>query len=307
VLSGSNEITDAESDAAYHCLLDALTCAFQSLQHAACTRLLGPVVPGATMTFGARVPGTSFQLDPAQAAFNLGTMIGWLNQQDAAFATRGGHLADTLGAVLSVADYQARKAIAEGRTPATVSDVLDALLQAHAAGRAPQDESTFATATSVDRCDSARIACAAAVAGMLGASPMQVALARQLAAAESRLNGDSVAPPPWWLGEANARGVRIALVARSAPSAHGDLAPEVQPSTAVNTSLAQPATLSPEQTSATARLDELVAAGIRERFRAGVTAHFPPVQAEKIKTACLDRSRLEALPINELVSLTVRN
>jgi 2-methylcitrate dehydratase PrpD len=297
-------MTDEARDAAYHCLLDALSCAFQSLQHAACTRLLGPVVPGATMTFGARVPGTSFQLDPAQAAFNLGTMIGWLNQQDAAFATRGGHLADTLGAVLSVADYQARKALAEGRAPATVRDVLDALLQVDAALPARHDESQRATAARIDRCDSARIACAAAVASMLGATPAQIALARRLAAAESRVNGDTVAPPSWWLGEANARGVRIALVARSAPAADGDLAPAVQSPGAVTTSLAQPAAL---PTAPAVRLNEAVAAGIRERFSAGVTAHFPPVQAEKIKAACLDRTRLEVLSINELVSLAVRN
>lgn len=300
-------MTDEARDAAYHCLLDALTCAFQSLQHPACTRLLGPVVPGATMTFGARVPGTSFQLDPAQAAFSLGTMIGWLNQQDAAFNNRCGHLADTLGAVLSVADYQARKALAEGRAPATVRDVLDALAQAGAAMQTQNAESQRVTAASVDRCDSARIACAATVAAMLGANPAQIALAQRLAAAESRVNADYVAPPSWWLGEANARGVRIALVAKCAPAADGDVAPAVQSPGVVTTSLAQPAALPPAPTAPAARLDEAVAAGIRERFSAGVTAHFPPVQAEKIKAVCLDRNRLEALPINELVSLTVRN
>jgi 2-methylcitrate dehydratase PrpD len=300
-------MTDAARDAAYHCLLDALTCALQSLQHAACTRLLGPVVPGATMTFGARVPGTSFQLDPAQAAFNLGTMIGWLNQQDAAFATRGGHLADTLGAVLSVADYQARKALAEGRAPSTVRDVLDALLQVDSALPKPHDELQRATAAGIDRCDSARIACAAAVASLLGANPAQIALAQRLAAAESRVNGESVAPPSWWLGEANARGVRIALVAKSAPAADGEVAPAVQSPTGISAAHAEHAAVSPNQTTHAPRLDESVAAGIRERFSAVVTAHFPPVQAEKIKAACLDRIRLEALPINELVSLTVRN
>ncbi|MDH5177574.1 MAG: MmgE/PrpD family protein [Gammaproteobacteria bacterium] len=298
-------MTDEARDAAYHCLLDALTCALQSLQHAACTRLLGPVVPGATMTFGARVPGTSFQLDPAQAAFNLGTMIGWLNQQDAAFVTCRGHLADTLGAVLSVADYQARKALAEGRAPATVRDVLDALLGT--ALPVPNDDSQRATAARIDRCDSARIACAAAVASLLGATPAQIALARRLAAAESRVNGESVAPPPWWLGEANARGVRIALVAKSAPATDDDVAPAVQSPTGISAANAEVAAVSPIQTTHAPRLDESVAAGIRERFSAVVTAHFPPVQAEKIKAACLDRSRLEALPINELVSLTVRN
>jgi 2-methylcitrate dehydratase len=301
VLSGSIEISDVERDAAYHCLLDALSCAFQSLQHAACTRLLGPVVPGATMTFGARVPGTSFQLDPAQAAFSLGTMIGWLNQQDAAFATRCGHLADTIGAVLSVADYQARKALAEGRAPATVRDVLDSLVHTGAAMQTPNDESQRATAVNVDRCDSARIACAATVASMLDASPTQIALAQRLAAAASRVNGDAVTPPPWWLGEANARGVRIALLARStfleAPAA----APDEHFLQARGSLDLLPAAVVAHS------LDMAAAGRIRDRFLASVTTHFPPVQAEKIKAAILDRTRMDALPINELISLTVRN
>jgi hypothetical protein len=101
--------------------------------------------------------------------------------------------------------------------------------------------------------------------------------------------------------------VRIALVARSAPAADGDVAPAVQSPTAFSAANAEPAVMSPAQTTPAAGLDEAVASGIRERFSAVVTAHFPPVQAEKIKAACLDRTRLEALPINELVSLTVRN
>lgn len=295
-------MTDEALDAAFHGLLDALACAFQSLQHPACTRLLGPVVPGATMTFGARVPGTSFQLDPAQAAFNLGTMIGWLNQQDAAFATRGGHLADTLGAVLSVADYQARKALAEGRSPATVRDVLDVLLHAGTVLPAPNAGSQHAAAPGIDRCDSARIACATAVASMLGASATQIELAQRNAAAESRVNGDSAVPPPWWLGEANARGVRIALLAKSDTSDDNDPALATHTMDATHSAAPSPAT-----TSITTPLDATVAGRIRDRFVASVTAHFPPVQAEKIKAAFLDRARMDALPINELISLTVRN
>jgi 2-methylcitrate dehydratase len=294
-------MTDAARDIAYYCLLDALACAFQSLQHLACTRLLGPVVPGATMTFGARVPGTSFQLDPAQAAFNLGTMIGWLNQQNAAFATRGGHLADTLGAVLSVADYQARKALAEGRAPATVRDVLDALLHADAALPTVIEQSLRATDATVDRGDVARITSATSIASMLGAGPTQIALARQIAAAESRVKGDSTTAPPWWLGEANARGVRIALLANAGTSVGN------APAAAPTTSTTQAATPSPAQSGTVTPVDANTAVRTRDRFSAGVTAHFPPVQAEKIKAACLDRAQLEALRINELVSLTVRN
>jgi MmgE/PrpD N-terminal domain len=124
-------ITEAAYEAAFLALMDSLTCAFKALQDPACTRLLGALVPGATMAFGARVPGTSYQLDPVQAACNIGTMVGWLDCSDEAFASDCGHLADNLGAILAVADYRSRKAIAEGAKPLTVRDLSAALIRAH--------------------------------------------------------------------------------------------------------------------------------------------------------------------------------
>ena len=98
--------------------MDTLACGFQALKYPACTKLLGPVVPGATMTGGARVPGTSFELDPVQAAFNIGTMIRWLDFNDTWLAAEWGHPSDNLGGILAVADYLSRKAIAEGKQAA---------------------------------------------------------------------------------------------------------------------------------------------------------------------------------------------
>ncbi len=112
---------EAAYEAAFLALMDSLACAFKALQDPACTRLLGALVPGATMAFGARVPGTSYQLDPVQAAFNVGTMVGWHEANDPALATASGHLSDNLGAILAVADYRARMAIAEGTSPPTVA------------------------------------------------------------------------------------------------------------------------------------------------------------------------------------------
>ena len=103
---------------------------FKALQDPTCTQLLGSLVPGATMAFGARVPGTSHQLDPVQAASNIGTMVSWLRANDPALATASGPLADNLGAILAVADYRARMAIAEGDSPPRVRDLLDALIRA---------------------------------------------------------------------------------------------------------------------------------------------------------------------------------
>src|SRR5471030_2619664 len=92
-------------DTARDCLMDTLACAFLALKYPACTKLLGPVVPGASMQGGARVPGTSFELDPVQAAFSIGTMVRWLDFNDTWLAAEWGHPSDTLGGILAVADY----------------------------------------------------------------------------------------------------------------------------------------------------------------------------------------------------------
>ena len=107
-----------DSDVAYetarYCLMDTLACGFQALSFPACTRMLGPVVPGATMAGGARVPGTSYELDPVQAAFNIGAMIRWLDFNDTWLAAEWGHPSDNLGAILAVADYLSRRSASQG-------------------------------------------------------------------------------------------------------------------------------------------------------------------------------------------------
>ena len=105
--------------------MDTLACGFQALKYPACTRLLGPVVPGATMPGGARVPGTSYELDPVMGAFNIGAMVRWLDFNDTWLAAEWGHPSDNLGAILAVADYLSRRAILLGEKPLTVRDVLD--------------------------------------------------------------------------------------------------------------------------------------------------------------------------------------
>src|ERR1043165_9108642 len=110
-------------EAARYCLMDTLACGFQALKYPACRKLLGPVVPGAVMPGGARVPGTSFELDPVQAAFNIGAMIRWLDFNDTWLAAEWGHPSDNLGGILAVADYLARKAVMEGKAPPKARDV----------------------------------------------------------------------------------------------------------------------------------------------------------------------------------------
>ncbi len=300
-------------------LKDALACAFKALQEPACCSLLGALVPGATMAFGARVPGTSYQLDPVQAACNIGTMVGWLDCGDEALASDCGHLADNLGAILAVADYRSRKAIAEGARPLTVHDLSAALIRAHqhaslewtrsirAAQAAMPPRAIPVTAGVLARCGLTRIASAAAAAALLGGSEDQRAAAIAFACRESAITPPDAVPSfdrheRWQLGDATGRGVRLAVLAladRTAtlwPTVGGaegkqlsDDLPEIDPTWAA----ADPASG--------------VATRIHDRFAASVATHFPPVQAGKIVAMFADRMKLEALPVNELVSMTVRN
>src|SRR5580692_12016805 len=109
--------SESAYETARYCLMDTLACGFLALKYPACRRLLGPVVPGAVMTGGARVPGTSFELDPVQAAFNIGALIRWLDFNDTWLAAEWGHPSDNLGAILAVADYLSRQAEREGSKP----------------------------------------------------------------------------------------------------------------------------------------------------------------------------------------------
>jgi 2-methylcitrate dehydratase len=114
------------------CLMDTLGCGLLALNYPACTKLLGPVVAGASMPgAGARVPGTSYELDPVRAAFNISTMVRWLDYNDTWLAAEWGHPSDNLGGILAIADYLSRKNAGEGEAPLIIRDVLLAMIQAH--------------------------------------------------------------------------------------------------------------------------------------------------------------------------------
>lgn len=129
----TDSITSAEAlETARFCLMDTLGCGLLALSYPACTKLLGPVVPGATLPGrGARVPGTPDELDPVRAAFCIGAMVRWLDFNDTWLAAEWGHPSDNLGAILAVADYLSREAESNGRPPLRMRDVLIAMIQAH--------------------------------------------------------------------------------------------------------------------------------------------------------------------------------
>lgn len=127
--------THIDSELAYstarYCLMDTLGCGILALQYKACTKLLGPIIKGTTVPVGARVPGTPYMLDPILAAFNIGTIVRWLDFNDTWLAAEWGHPSDNLGAILAVSDYLSRQRLTEGQKPLTIKDVLTAMIKAH--------------------------------------------------------------------------------------------------------------------------------------------------------------------------------
>src|SRR5215213_10027884 len=160
-------------DTARLCLMDSLGCMMLALNFPACVRRLGPVVPGAVLKGGARVPGTDLELDPVQAAFNIGALVRWLDYNDTWLAAEWGHPSDNLGAILARADYLARKSVMEGEKPLAVRDVLAALITAHEIQGVLAIENSF-NRVGLDHVILVRVASTAVVTTMLGGSREQI-------------------------------------------------------------------------------------------------------------------------------------
>jgi 2-methylcitrate dehydratase len=213
-----------ESDLAYstarYCLMDTLGCGLEALEYPACTKLLGPIVPGTVVPNGARVPGTSFQLDPVQAAFNIGAMIRWLDFNDTWLAAEWGHPSDNLGAILATADWLSRSAIAQGRPPLTMRDVLTAMIKAHEIQGCIALENSF-NKVGLDHVLLVKVASTAVVCQLLGLTRDQTINALSLAWVDGQsLRTYRHAPntgsrKSWAAGDATSRAVRLALMAHT--------------------------------------------------------------------------------------------
>src|SRR5215207_3437194 len=205
-------------ETARYCLMDTLACGFQALQYPACTKLLGPVVPGAVMPGGARVPGTSFELDPVQAAFSIGAMVRWLDFNDTWLAAEWGHPSDNLGGILAVADYLARKSVMEGAKPLAVRDVLTAMIKAHEIQGVLALQNAF-NRVGLDHVILVRVASTAVVTAMLGGSREQIINAVSNAWIDGgalrtyRHAPNTGSRKSWAAGDATSRAVRHALIA----------------------------------------------------------------------------------------------
>ena len=205
-------------DTARLCLMDTLGCGMEALSYPACTKLIGPIVRGTIVPCGAKVPGTSFQLDPVTAAFNIGCMIRWLDFNDAWLAAEWGHPSDNLGAILATADWLSRNAVAAGRKPRVMRDVLTGMIKAHEIQGIIALENSF-NRVGLDHVVLVKVASTAVAARMLGCTRDEVVNAVSNAWIDGqplrtyRHTPNTGSRKSWAAGDATSRGVRLALMA----------------------------------------------------------------------------------------------
>jgi 2-methylcitrate dehydratase len=212
---------EIKSDVAYeiarYCLMDTLGCGLEALEYPACTKLLGPIVPGTVVPDGVRVPGTSYVLDPVQGAFNIGAMIRWLDYNDTWLAAEWGHPSDNLGGILAVADWLSRS---KGKPSPTMRDVLTAMIKAHEIQGCIALENSF-NKVGLDHVVLVKVASTAVVCQLLGLSREQTINAVSLAWVDGQsLRTYRHAPntgsrKSWAAGDATSRAVRLALMAKA--------------------------------------------------------------------------------------------
>lgn len=212
--------SDLALETARNCLIDTLGCGLEALSYPACTKLMGPIVPGTIVPNGAKVPGTSFQLDPVQAAFNIGAMIRWLDFNDTRLAAEWGHPSDNLGGILATADWLSRTAIANGKKPLAMKDVLIAMIKAHEIQGCIALENSF-NKVGLDHVLLVKLASTAVVGQLLGLSRDELINAVSQAFVDGhalrtyRHAPNTGSRKSWAAGDATSRAVRLALIAKT--------------------------------------------------------------------------------------------
>ncbi|PTQ55240.1 MAG: 2-methylcitrate dehydratase [Candidatus Carbobacillus altaicus] len=205
---------------AHWALMDALASGLLALSFPECTKMMGPLVPGAVLPSGARVPGTSYELDPVQAAFNIGTMIRWLDFNDTWLAQEWGHPSDNLGAILSVADYESRRRRSVGASPLTMKDVLEAQIKAYEIQGVLALENSL-NRVGIDHVHFVKVASTAVSGKLFGLSEEEIRAALSNAWIDGaalrtyRHFPNTGSRKSWAAGDATSRAVRLALWVKS--------------------------------------------------------------------------------------------
>ncbi|SDC43293.1 bifunctional 2-methylcitrate dehydratase/aconitate hydratase [Shouchella lonarensis] len=215
----TKEITSEEAlQTAAHVLVDTLGCGVLALRYPECVKMLGPVVPGTVVPSGVKVPGTSHVLDPIRGAYNIGTMVRWLDYNDTWLAAEWGHPSDNLGGILAVADYLSRKNIAEGKAPLTVRDILIAMVKAHEIQGVLALDNSF-NRVGLDHVLLVKVATTAVTCGMLGGTREEIINAVSHAWIDNaalrtyRHAPNTGSRKSWAAGDATSRGVFLAMTA----------------------------------------------------------------------------------------------
>jgi 2-methylcitrate dehydratase len=212
--------SDEAFDTAYYCMLDTLGCGLEALMFPACTKLMGPVVPGTVVPNGAKVPGTPYQLDPVLAAFNIGAMIRWLDFNDTWLAAEWGHPSDNLGGILATADWLSRTRVAAGKEPLTMRVVLESMIKAHEIQGCIALENSF-NAVGLDHVLLVKVASTAVVGKMIGLTRDELLNAISLAWVDGqslrtyRHFPNAGSRKSWAAGDATSRAVKLALMAKT--------------------------------------------------------------------------------------------
>lgn len=212
--------SDLAKKTAWYCFLDTIGCGLEALEYEACRKLLGPITPGTKVVNGSRVPGTNYELDPVQGAFNIGAAIRWLDFNDTWLAAEWGHPSDNLGGILAVADWLSRNAVANGAKPMLMRDVFDAMIMAHEIQGCIALENSF-NKVGLDHVILVKVASTAVVSKMLGLNRDQLLNALSLAWVDGqslrtyRHFPNAGSRKSWAAGDATARAVRLALIAKT--------------------------------------------------------------------------------------------
>ncbi len=205
---------------AHYCLLDTIGCGLEALTYPACTKMLGPIVKGTVVPNGAKVFGTQFQLDPVQAAFDIGAMVRWLDFNDTWLAAEWGHPSDNLGAILAVADWLSRSSIADGKEPLNMKQVLEAMIMAHEVQGVMALENAF-NRVGIDHVILVKLASTAVVGKLIGLTRDELinALSHVFVDGQSirtyRHAPNTGSRKSWAAGDATSRAVRLALIAQT--------------------------------------------------------------------------------------------
>ena len=210
-------VSEEALNTARNCLMDTIGCGLLALEYPNCTRHLGPIVPGTIVENGARVFGRSFELDPVKAAWDIGTIVRWLDFNDTWLAEEWGHPSDNLGAIMALSDYISRVNIANHKSPLRIKDVLEYMIKAHEIQGILALENSF-NKVGLDHVLLVRVASTAVATHMLGGNRDQIIAALSQAWVDgSSLRTYRHAPnagsrKSWAAGDATSRAVRLAMM-----------------------------------------------------------------------------------------------